>query len=532
MKKPTKKTLSVKTTVTYNPATGEKVAEYTNTDLRLFPEIVARARRAQIEWAKLSFRQRAKYVLRMRRYITEHADELALTVSRENGKSRTDALATEVIPCSLAVKWYATNASRVLKEKNLRRSSWLFFNKQSKIIRVPWGVVGIISPWNYPLSIPFGEVVMALMAGNAVILKVAAVTLSCGKAIEDIVKSAGLPDGLFTHVIGSGGEVSTAMINGGVGKIFFTGSVPTGKKLMAQAAEKLVPLSLELGGKDPMIVLNDADLERATNGAAWAGYQNAGQSCGGVERIYVQSGVYQQFVELLAQKTRAMRHGADADFNVDMGAVTTKDQLNTIQSHLKSAIKKGAKVVAESQPAASAGKLGNFMPATLVTNVDHTMPLMREETFGPILPVMKFETIEEAIQLANDCSMGLTASIWTKSNKLGKKIAPQIQAGVITINDHLYTHGLSETPWGGFKESGLGRTHSALGLEEMTQPQIVNWDLLNPPRNLWWFPFSPETYQALKSALIFSAPLNPLSWLKASLHLAVFSVKKMFSKWE
>jgi acyl-CoA reductase-like NAD-dependent aldehyde dehydrogenase len=178
------------------------------------------------------------------------------------------------------------------RENTSSRSSWLFFNKQSKIIRVPWGVVGIISPWNYPLSIPFGEVVMALMAGNAVILKVAAVTLSCGKAIEDIVRSAGLPDGLFTHVIGSGGEVSTAMIDHGINKIFFTGSVPTGKHLMAQAAAKLVPLSLELGGKDPMIVLSDADLERATNGAAWAGYQNAGQSCGGVERIYVQSGVY------------------------------------------------------------------------------------------------------------------------------------------------------------------------------------------------------------------------------------------------
>jgi acyl-CoA reductase-like NAD-dependent aldehyde dehydrogenase len=532
MKKPTPKAKARRTTVTYNPATGEKVAEFANTDLKKFPGILANARKAQAEWAKLPFRKRASHILRMRAYITEHADELSRIVSLENGKSRTDALATEVIPASLAVRWYAKNASSVLKEKNLRRSSWLFFNKQSKIIRVPWGVVGIISPWNYPLSIPFGEVVMALMAGNAVVLKVAAVTLSCGKAIEDIVRSAGLPEGLFTHVIGSGGEVSTAMIDHGINKIFFTGSVPTGKKLMAQAAAKLVPLSLELGGKDPMIVLDDADIERATNGAAWAGYQNAGQSCGGVERIYVQSGVYKEFVELLARKTKAMRHGADTDFNIDMGAVTTKDQLATIKSHLASAVKKGAKVMAESQAAASAGKAGNFFPATLVTNVNHNMPLMREETFGPILPVMKFDSLDEAINLANDCSMGLTASIWTKNTKLAKKIAPQIQAGAITINDHLYTHGLSETPWGGFKESGLGRTHSALGLEEMTQPQVVNWDIMNPPRNLWWFPFSPETYGALKSALIFSAPLSILSWIKASLHLAVFSVKKMFSKWE
>lgn len=522
------KETSAKTTTTYNPATGEKVAEFANTDLREFGAIVARAKKAQAEWVKLSFHRRAKHILKMRAYITEHADELALAVSRENGKSRTDALATEIIPASLAVRWYAKNAGAVLAEKRLARSSWLFFNKQSKIIRVPWGVVGVISPWNYPLSIPFGEVVMALMAGNAVILKVAAVTLSSGKAIENIIAAAKLPAGLFTHVIGSGGDVSTAMINHGVGKIFFTGSVATGKKLMAQAAEKLIPLSLELGGKDPMIVFNDADLERATGGAAWAGYQNAGQSCGGVERIYVEGGVYDRFVAMMAEKTKAIRHGADTDFNVEMGAVTTKDQLATIKSHLASAVKKGAKVVATSQAAASANKAGNFFPATLVTNVDHSMPLMREETFGPILPVMKFEGEEEAIRLANDCSMGLTASIWTKNTRRAKKLAPKLQAGVVTINDHLYTHGLSETAWGGFKESGLGRTHSALGLEEMTQPQVVNWDLISARRNLWWFPFSPATYQALKDALIFSAPRNPVSWLVSSLRLSVFAIKKMF----
>lgn len=529
-KKPAKKASSSQTTSTFNPATGEKVAEYPHTDLRTFPKLLERAKNAQREWAKLSFGARAKHLLKMRGFITENADALALAVSRESGKSRTDALATEVIPCSLAVRWYAKNAARVLAEKKLARSSWLFFNKESKIIRVPWGVVGIISPWNYPLSIPFGEVVMALMAGNAVILKVAAATLSSGKAIESIVQAAGLPDGLFTHIIGSGGEVSTAMIDNGIGKIFFTGSVLTGKKLMAQAAAKLVPLSLELGGKDPMVVLADADLERATNGAAWAGYQNAGQSCGGVERIYVEKSVFNEFVDLMAKKTREIRHGADTAFDVEMGAVTTKDQLATIKSHLASAVKKGARVVATSQAAPGANKAGNFFPATLVTQVNHSMQIMREETFGPILPVMPFETLDEAIRLANDCSMGLTASIWTKNTKLAKRIAPQIQAGVVTINDHLYTHGLSETAWGGFKESGMGRTHSALGLEEMTQAQVINWDLMNARRNLWWFPFSEATYNALKDALVFSAPRNPVSWIVSSLRLARFAIKKMFGK--
>ncbi|MBV6493961.1 MAG: putative succinate-semialdehyde dehydrogenase [NADP(+)] 2 [Turneriella sp.] len=528
-KKSVSKAKASKTTITYNPATGEKVAEFANTDLRKFPQIMERARAAQSEWAKLSYRERAKHVLRMRKYISAHADELALAVSRENGKSRTDALATEVLPISLATNWYAKNAAKVLADKPLNRSSWLFFNKKSKIVRVPWGVVGIISPWNYPLSIPFGEVVMALMAGNAVVLKVAGVTLSSGKAIEDIVASAGLPDGLFTHVVGSGSEVSTAMIQNGVGKIFFTGSVATGKTLMAECAENLVPLSLELGGKDPMIVFEDADLERAANGAAWAGYQNAGQSCGGVERIYVHHTVYDNFLEKMKAKTEAIRHGQDVDFNVEMGAVTTPSQYKTIDTQLKDALKKGAKVVATSKPTAHT-KGGNFFPATLVTNVNHKMELMREETFGPILPVMKFDSEEEAIRLANDSTMGLTASVWTKNTKRAKKLAPRLQAGVVTINDHLYTHGLSETAWGGFKQSGLGRTHGAAGLEEMTQPQVVNWDLLTPPRNLWWFPFSPETYDALKAALYFSSPLSAVNWVKSSLKLSVFAIKKMFGK--
>jgi succinate-semialdehyde dehydrogenase/glutarate-semialdehyde dehydrogenase len=495
------------------------------------PEIFARARAAQAQWAKVSFAERRRHVSKMRDYIVEHAEELAGVVSRENGKLRMDALTTEVIPSALAADWYAKNAEKSLAPKRVPMGSTLFINKKNELRRVPLGVVGIISPWNYPLSIPFGEVVMGLMAGNAVLLKVAAATITVGEAIEKIVAAGGLPEGLFQHIVGSGGRVSQAFFDNGIDKLFFTGSVPTGKTLMAAAAKTLTPLSLELGGKDPMVVLPDADLERAANGAAWAGYQNAGQSCGGVERIYVHESVYEPFVELLAAKTRALRHGPDAGYDVDMGAMTTEEQLATVRRHVDEAVKGGAKIVAQSC-ATDAGAKGYFYPATLMTGVDHGMDLMREETFGPVLPVMKFSSIEEALRLANDSSMALTSSVWTKNVEVGKELASRLQSGVTTINDHLYTHGQSETPWGGWKESGLGRTHSALGLEEMTQPKLVNWDIVPAKRNIWWYPFDRQTYEGMLAALRMNYPKSFFGWLRDATTVTKLMLKKMFSPWK
>lgn len=513
-------------TTSVNPATFEEVGQVPHTDLSRMPEIMAAAREAQENWAALSFEKRARHIRKMRDYIVQNADELARIVSLDQGKSRIDALATEIIPCALACDWYARNAARNLRPKKLARGSILFFNKKNTLLRLPLGVVGIISPWNYPLSIPFGEIVMGLMAGNAVLLKVAAATIMVGEAIERIMAAGNLPPGLFHHIVGSGGQVSTAFFDNRIDKIFFTGSVPTGKILLRQAADTLTPLSLELGGKDPMIVLPDADLERAANGAAWAGYQNAGQSCGGVERLYVHESVYDEFMEILKQKTEQMRHGPDLDFNTEMGALTTEDQLATVREHVEDAVRSGANIVAQSRPKGEEN--GYFYPATLVTGVNHEMKLMREETFGPVIPVMKFRTVEEAIQLANDSTMALTSSVWTKNKKLGKEIAARLESGVTTINDHLYTHGQSETPWGGWKESGVGRTHSLLGFEEMTQPKVINWDLFPTRRNIWWFPFNQETYEGLKAALRF---IYPQAWgdrVKFGWKMAKFYLKKSF----
>ncbi|MBC7171446.1 MAG: aldehyde dehydrogenase family protein, partial [Polyangiaceae bacterium] len=413
--------------------------------------------------------------------------------------------------------------------KKLSMGSILFANKRNELHRIPLGVVGIISPWNYPLSIPFGEVVMGLMAGNAILLKVAAATIMVGEALERIVAAGELPSGLFQHVVGSGARVSRAFFENGINKIFFTGSVPTGKQLMAEAAKTLTPVSLELGGKDPMIVLADADLERAANGACWAGYQNAGQSCGGVERVYVHESVYDEFVDLMARKTSALCHGADRDFNVDIGAMTTEEQLKAVDRQVTAAVRDGARIVAQSKPV-NPDEKGYFYPATLMVDVDHSMELMREETFGPVVPIMKFSTIEEAIALANDSTMALTSSVWTKDSAVGRKLALQLESGVTTVNDHLYTHGQSETPWGGWKESGLGRTHSIIGLEEMTQPKLVNWDLVSPKRNIWWFPFDRETYDGMLGALKANHPRSPAE-LSQGMAAVSKLARKMFSAW-
>jgi acyl-CoA reductase-like NAD-dependent aldehyde dehydrogenase len=528
---PIRESPSAGETVSVNPATLEEASRIPNTELSRMPEIFAKARAAQRHWAALPIETRARHVLKIRDYVVEHAEELAAVVSRENGKLRTDALVTEVIPCALAAQWYAKNTKRALAPKRVPMGSILFYNKRNELQRVPLGVVGIISPWNYPLSIPFGEVVMGLMAGNAVLLKVAAATIGVGAAIERIVAAGGLPDGLFHHIVGSGGRVSQAMFDNQIDKLFFTGSVPTGKQLMAQAAKTLTPLSLELGGKDPMLVLEDADLERAANGAAWAGYQNAGQSCGGVERVYVHEAVYDKFVELLTDKTRAMRHGPDRpSCDVDMGAMTTQEQLETVRKQVDAALAAGAKIVAQSHCIESSPR-GYFYPATLMTHVDHSMELMREETFGPVVPVMKFSTIEQAIELANDSSMALTSSVWTRNLARGKDIARRLHSGVTTINDHLYTHGQSETPWGGWKESGLGRTHSALGLDEMTQPKLINWDVMPSKRNIWWYPFDQSTYEGMLAALRMRYPSSLGGFIGDVIKVTRLSLQKMFSPW-
>ena len=487
-------------TSSYNPATGERIGSTRLNTSQDVKEAVARAQEAQSEWVTRPISKRVDLLLKVRAYIVERAEELAATISADNGKTRVDALSTEVIPAALAVTYYTRKAKEFLEDKRLGTGSLLFANKRSRIVRVPWGVVGIISPWNYAFSIPFSEVITALLAGNAVVLKVASETQLVGKTLEACIGAAGLPSGLFAYVNLPGKQAGSALLEAGVNKLFFTGSVAVGQELMAEASRTLTPLSLELGGNDAMLVCEDADLDRAAAGAVWAGMQNAGQSCGGVERIYVHEAVCEEFLRLLKERVEALRVGQDSDFEVDVGAMTTRRQLETVTRHVQDALAKGALLYASSK--SPQDSKGLFLPAMVVTNVDHGMLLMREETFGPVVGVMKVKDMDEAVALANDSNLGLTGSVWSRDSSRADALARRIQAGAVTINDHLMSHGLAETPWGGFKQSSLGRTHGAIGFDEMTQPQVIVHDFLpRVKRDIWWHPHGRRVYEGLLGIL-------------------------------
>jgi succinate-semialdehyde dehydrogenase/glutarate-semialdehyde dehydrogenase len=483
-----------------NPATGEVIGSSPLHDLDELKAALERSRKAQKAWARTPVRERAKALFRIRDYIVERADELADIISKDNGKTRADAMIAEIVPAAAAADYYARNAPRFLRDRRLKPGVLLLANKASKIVRVPFGVVAVVSPWNYPFSIPFSEVVMALVAGNGVLLKTATQTQMVGRALERTILAGGLPDGLFSFLNLPGRLAGDALLEAGIDKLFFTGSVPVGKKLMAKAAETLTPVSLELGGNDAMLVCDDADLDRAALGAVWAGMQNAGQSCGGVERIYVHEDVYEPFMAKLKARVEALRVGPDVDFNVDIGAITTNGQADTIRRHIDEAVAAGATIFAQAKIPEETK--GIFVAPTVLTDVTHDMTVMREETFGPVLGVMKVRDMDEAVELANDSNLGLTGSVWTRSRTRGELLARRIQAGAVLLNDHLMSHGLAETPWGGFKESGIGRTHGDIGFAEMTEPQVIVHDYMpGVKKNVWWHPHSKDVYDGMKGLL-------------------------------
>ncbi|MBN1533373.1 MAG: aldehyde dehydrogenase family protein [Spirochaetes bacterium] len=481
----------------WDPSLGKKIGRFPVTTVEELKKSVENAKKSQPLWGALPVKRRVKYIMRIRDYIYGHIDDIAEAISKDNGKTRVDAMITELVSSMMAITYYCKKAPRFLKDQKLPVGNIMFMNKKSRIARIPFGVIGIISPWNVPFAIPFSEIIMALLAGNSVVLKTATETQLVGHELKKAIEAAELPEHIFTYVNMPGNIAGDAFLESGIDKLFFTGSVNIGKYLMKKASETLTPVSLELGGNDPMIVCDDADLKRAATGAVWAGFQNTGQSCGGVERIYVQNRVYDTFLGYLKHEVESLRIGLSDNYNTDIGAMTTTRQINTVIEHIEDALAQGAKIYAQSDPPSHLK--GQFQSCMVLVNVTHEMKLMRDETFGPVVGVMPFESIDDAIRLANGSYLGLTASIWTKNRKKAMRIAKRIQAGAITINDHLMSHGLPETPWGGFKQSGIGRTHGRLGFDEMTEPQVIINDTMSfTKKNLWWHPFDIDVYRGGK----------------------------------
>jgi succinate-semialdehyde dehydrogenase/glutarate-semialdehyde dehydrogenase len=330
---------------------------------------------------------------------------------------------------------------------------------------------------------------MALMAGNAVVLKPSELTPLIALKLGDIFKRAGLPAGLLNIATGDG-ATGRALIDARVDKIMFTGSVATGKRVAEAAAQYLTPVVLELGGKDPMIILEDADIENAARGAVWGAFANSGQACASVERCYVQESIAQNFIERVVAETRALKQGVGTEIGVDVGAMSNERQLQIVADHVEDAKRRGAQILTGGQRGKNVD--GFFYEPTVLTNVNHDMAIMRDETFGPVLPVMTFQTEAEAVRLANDSIYGLTASVWTKNIAKGKRIAERIEAGTVMVNEVVYTHGVAQTPWGGVKDSGYGRTHGRMGLLELVHPQHIHVNRLSFLPDLWWFRYTPR----------------------------------------
>jgi len=494
-------------TISYNPATGEEIGRVENTTAEDVKAAVEKGRKAFSSWRETSFRERRGFIMKAREVILAEMDEIARLISDESGKPLAESLSMEIAPVLDLMQHFARNAEKLLAPRKINIGLYATLGRSSKIVYQPLGVIGIIPAWNYPFSIPMGEAVMALMAGNAVVLKPSELTPFIGLKIGEIFEKAGLPERVVQVVTGAG-ATGAALVEATPDKIMFTGSVVTGKKIAEAAAKNLTSVVLELGGKDPMIVFADANLELAAAAAVWGAFCNAGQSCSSVERLYVEELAAEKLTNLIVEKTKKLKLGKGSDETTDIGAMSSERQLKIVKDHISDFEKAGARVLT------GGGSRDLFFEPTVISGAMNEMRAMQEETFGPTLPIAVFRTEEEAIKLANDSEFGLTASVWTKDLAKGKRVAEKIEAGTVCVNEVLYTHGIGQTPWGGFKNSGRGRTHGLEGLMELVQPQHIHVNRLAILPDAWWLPYGATAIETFKGFAKYFASGSPFQTSK------------------
>jgi succinate-semialdehyde dehydrogenase/glutarate-semialdehyde dehydrogenase len=482
---------STRTIKSWAPATGELLGEVRVSTREEVRAAVARARKAQAAWGVLPIEERCERLLRLRDALVERADEIVDTVSRECGKPRHEALSHEVTVTVDLLTYYCKNAARILAPHDI--GLHLLKHKKSTIHHAPRGVVGVISPWNFPFVLPMGDVVTALVAGNAVVVKPSEITpLSIQKA-KEIFDGTGLPEDLFTVVHGYA-EAGQALIESGIQKLAFTGGVETGKRVAAACGANLVPCVMELGGKAPLIACADCDVERTARAVVFGGFVNSGQVCIAVERVYAHESVHDELVSRVKALTTALRQG-DPQGNepVDVGAIIFPKQIEIAERHIADAVSKGAHVLTGGKKREGSGQ---FFEPTVLTGCDHTMTVMKEEIFGPIVPIQKVASEDEAVRLANDSHLGLNAYVFTKNREKGKRLAQRIDAGSVVINDVLVNYAATDAPFGGIKQSGFGRVHGDDALRDMTDARhIFSGRVPEPSSDPMWFPYTNKGYR-------------------------------------
>jgi succinate-semialdehyde dehydrogenase/glutarate-semialdehyde dehydrogenase len=488
------------TVVSFNPATGEILREFECADVAQVRAAVTRGCAAQPAWQALGVGKRLAIIQKFQQLLNDRKQQIAQIITSEAGKPVAEALLTEVLVVLDTARFLLEETYGFLREQPLPHGNLATKAKTGRLIREPYGVIGIISPWNYPFSIPATETLAALATGNAVVLKPSELTPRCALELATLLHNAGVPEDVFQVVIGEGAAGQT-LIESGIGKVIFTGSVATGLRIAQTAAARLLPVVLELGGKDPMIVLDDADVDVASSGAVWGAFVNAGQACLSVERCYVHRSIYDAFVSACVEKTKRLRVGNGADPNTDIGPLIRERQIHIVERHVEDARSRGARVMTGGERLTSLGP--NYYSPTVLADVTHEMLILHEETFGPVLPIMPFDSDAEAIRLANDSDYGLAASVWTRDRARGEKVARQIKAGTVMVNDAISCFGITEAPHGGVKASGIGRTHGRYGLEEMVWTKYLDVDLLPGIKKPWWYGYGAGLGEAAGGLLDF-----------------------------
>ena len=467
-----------------NPANGETIATIAADTPETVAATVARVRANQADWEAMGIEGRYHWLGKLRDWLLDNSERVADTMQAETGKVRADT-ALESIYLTDLINFYGTKAAKFLAEENVRPHSPLLAAKKLSVLYRPYPVVGVISPWNFPLALAMGDAIPALQAGAAVVVKPSEFTpLGLAEVVKAWKDEIGGPD-VFDCVQGSG-ETGGALVDE-VDFIQFTGSDRTGRRVMARAAETLTPVSLELGGKDPMIVLSDADLDRAANAATWGGMYNSGQVCLSVERIYVEEPVYDEFVAKLVKEVGVLRQGSDGKTpEKDVGAMTSPNQAAIVEDHVNDALANGASALVGGKRVAGSG---DYFEPTVLVDVDHSMKVMRDETFGPVVGVMKVRDSEEALRLANDSRYGLAGSVFGEKER-AEKVARRIDAGAVNVNDVIVNYVAMDVPMGGWKQSGIGSRHGEYGIKKYCRPGSIVVTRFGGKREPTWYPYT------------------------------------------